>query len=46
MLAYSREQAISLQEEFVERYVIDGFTASSEEDFITEITVGIAEEGE
>lgn len=46
MLAYSREQEISLQEEFVERYVIDGFTASSEEDFITEITVGIAEEGE
>ena len=41
MLAYSREQAISLQEKFVERYVIDGFTASSEEDFITEITVGI-----
>lgn len=44
MLACSREQELSLQEEFVERYVIDGFTASSEEDFITEITVGIAEE--
>ena len=43
MLACSREQELSLQEEFVERYVIDGFTASSEEDFITEITVGIAE---
>ena len=44
MLACSREQELSLQEEFVERYVIDGFTASSKEDFITEITVGIAEE--
>ena len=44
MLACSREQELCLQEEFVERYVIDGFTASSEEDFITEITVGIAEE--
>lgn len=45
MLAYSREQEISLQEEFVERYMIDGFMASAEEEFITEITVRI-EEGE
>ncbi len=44
MLEYSREHGIALQEEFMERYVVDGFAASSEEDFITEITVGIAEE--
>lgn len=44
MLACSREHELSLQEEFVERYVIDGLTASSEEDFVTEITVGVAEE--
>ena len=46
MLAYSKAQELSLQEEFVERYVVDGFSAASEKEFLTEITVALKEEGE
>lgn len=43
MLDYSRKHGIVLSEQFVERYVVDGFTTTAEEEYVTEISVRIVD---
>lgn len=41
MLDYSREHGIVLSGQFVERYVVDGFTTMAEAEYVTELSVRI-----